>query len=231
MKIYRLAFLALALFNSFSAFSQDLSGINYLQYNKKDITLEKDLIFPKDIAIGNKNAPVTIVEYSSFSCVHCAELSKNVMKDLKSKYIDSGKVLLILRDFPLDKASLTASTLFSCYNSNFYCANCSKKSPREPIKFSTEIFESRDNWNATNALDLIKSVAMKNGMSDKEIEKCLSDEALQNKIVHSKIIGIKYLKINAVPTLFINGKNYEGKHTSKDIEEYIDGILNTNNTQ
>ncbi|MFV9838998.1 MAG: DsbA family protein [Aaplasma endosymbiont of Hyalomma asiaticum] len=177
-------------------------------------------LMPKDRYLGNEDAPVVIVEYASFTCSHCADFATKVFPLLKSEYIDTGKVLYIYRDFPLDKLSLTAAMLGSCYRDN-----------KTFFSYVRAVFGSFDTLIATyKDLGLLTNIAKISNISDEEFKKCTSDESLMDDIVQQKYLAVTKLDVNATPIFFINGRKYESAHTfdvmSEEIEREIALRLN-----
>ncbi|WP_041651625.1 DsbA family protein [Anaplasma centrale] len=189
--------------------------------NTADITAEKLLgLIPGDRFLGNTSAPVVMVEYASFSCSHCADFATKVLPRLKSEYIDKGKLLYILRDFPLDKLSLSAAMLGTCYKDN-----------KTFFAYAKAVFNSFDALIATHKdLGLLSNIAKISNISDEEFKKCTTNEALMDRVVQQKFLAVNKLDVNATPAFFLNGQRYEGSHdftsVSAEIEKLI--LLNPN---
>ena len=169
-------------------------------------------LMPKDRYLGDVHAPVVIVEYASFTCSHCADFATKVFPLLKSEYIDTGKVLYIYRDFPLDKLSLTAAMLGSCYRDN-----------KAFFAYVRAVFGSFDTLIATyKDLGLLTNIAKISNISDEEFKKCTSDESLMDDIVQQKYLAVTKLDVNATPIFFINGRKYESAHAFDVMSEEIE---------
>lgn len=181
-----------------------------------DITPQQLLsLMPKDRYLGDVNAPVVIVEYASFTCSHCADFAAKVFPLLKSEYIDTGKVLYIYRDFPLDKLSLTAAMLGSCYRDN-----------KTFFAYVRAVFGAFDTLIATyKDLGLLTNIAKISNISDEEFKKCTTDESLMDDIVQQKFLAVSKLDVNATPVFFINGRKYESAHTFDVMSEEIEREL------
>ncbi|MDB1135571.1 DsbA family protein [Candidatus Anaplasma sp. TIGMIC] len=169
-------------------------------------------LLPDDRFLGREDAPVVIVEYASFSCAHCADFATKVFPRLKSVYVDTGKVLYIYRDFPLDRLSLRAAMLGMCYKDN-----------KSFFSYVKAVFSSFDTLIATyKDLGLLVNIAKISNISDDEFKRCTTDDALMDRIVQQKFHAVNKLDVNATPVFFINGKRYESAHNFDSISEEIE---------
>jgi protein-disulfide isomerase len=168
-----------------------------------------------DMVLGKADAPVTIVEYSSLSCPHCATFHKEVLPKLKSEYIDTGKVRYVEREFPLNNAAFAGSVLARCV---------------DPIRFyvfNDMLFSRQDEWAfKEDAIVPLRQYAKQAGLTDAEFDKCIDDEALQKKVVAVRNQGEKE-GVKGTPTFFINGKVYKGAPTLEAMAEAIKPYLTT----
>ncbi|CEI84934.1 DsbA family protein [Ehrlichia minasensis] len=181
-----------------------------------DITAKELLsLLPNDRFVGNTKAPVVIIEYASFSCMHCAYFTLNVFPELERKYIKTGKVLYIFRNFPLDYISLKAAMLGTCYNT----AN-------RFFTYARAVFSSIEAL-VTNYKDLgvLSNIAKISNISDERFEKCISDEDIMNYIIQEKFVANRKLQVNATPVFFINGKKYDKSHDIESFSEVIDELI------
>ncbi len=168
-----------------------------------------------DMVLGKEDAPVTIVEYSSLTCPHCAHFHRDVMPALKSEYIDAGKVRFIQREFPLNNAALAGSVLARCVD------------PSRFFAFTDLLFSKQEDWAfKDDALQPLKLYAKQAGLTDADFEKCIDDELLQKKILAVRERGEKE-GVKGTPTFFINGKIYNGAPTLAALAEAIKPYLST----
>jgi len=162
-----------------------------------------------DVVEGQANAPVTVVEYASMTCSHCAAFATKVYPTLKSKYIDTGKAKLILREFPLDPLA----------TAGFMLARCSGDKREAMIEL---LFAQQKNWAFVDKpLDGLLNVVKQTGMTQETFERCLKDQALYDKINMVRDRGAEKFGVNATPTFFINGKRVSGEMTVEQLDKEI----------
>ena len=163
------------------------------------------------VVIGPDNAPVKIKIFSSFTCPHCASFHINIVPELKKKYIETGKVQLILIDFPLDEAAFNASKLLHCLDKT------------KQILFLDVIYKTQNEWtNASNMNDInnnLKKIVKDLGISSSQFEKCIKDETISDKILNGRIAATKKYSIESTPTIVINEKKLEGSANFENIKK------------
>lgn len=175
---------------------------------QRDVGVDK-LMAPgplPDITIGNKNAKVTLVEYASMSCPACASFHKNVMPKLKKRYIDTGKVLLVMREFPLNEVAVAVSMLTRCAGDNDKMA-----------ALIDVYFEHQDKWLVRgNLVPKLFELARQAGFTRETFEKCLQDQELSKKLVKQRDIASREFGVSRTPSFFVNGKALQGNIMSID---------------
>jgi len=172
------------------------------------LALSKD-----DRILGNPDAPITIVEYASLTCPHCAHFTNEVLPELKKKWIDTGKAKLILRDYPLDEPALRAAMIARCAPPDRYYA------------FVDTFFGSQEKWvTARDYRDALARLVKLGGMSREEFDNCLKNTTLENKIVEGRLIASKELDVNSTPTFFINGAKFTGAPTVEEFDKALSGL-------
>ncbi len=150
-------------------------------------------------AVGNPQAPVTVVEYASMTCSHCADFHTKTFPELKTKYIDTGKVYFILREMPFDPVATAGFMLARCMPEQAYFPTISA------------LFETQKSWAFSNdPATGLRVIAKQAGMTDAAFEKCLTDNDLAAKVQASATYANEQLGVNATPTFFINGKKING---------------------
>jgi protein-disulfide isomerase len=168
-----------------------------------------------DIAIGSAKAPVTITEYSSMSCPHCAAFSQNVFPMLRSKYIETGKVRFVFREFPLDIKAAAASIL----------ARCIGKDDSEKYLGAVEmLFKLQDRLMAQTK-DTLIHVGKQHGMSEQDVKTCEEDQAQFDKLNADQQYAHRELKVTSTPTFFLNGVRLQGSMSFEELEERLKPLL------
>ena len=166
-----------------------------------------------DMALGNADAPVTIVEYASMTCPHCAHFHATVLPELKTKYIDTGKVRLIFREFPFDPRAEAGFMLARCSNDKYF--------PMIDV-----LFRQQQNWaSVENAKDALLQISKLAGFSQESFEACLTDQKLLEDVRAVRKRGEEEFKVDSTPTFFINGNTYKGALTIAEMSAIIDGML------
>ncbi len=168
---------------------------------------------PTDHVLGKQDAPVVIVEYASMTCPHCASFHNEVLPELKKKYIDTGKVRYVYRDFPLDAVALQAAQIAECAGSERYFAVLDL------------IFQTQSQWAAAKdpMADLAKSLRI-GGITEADIKTCLANDKIATAIVAERQAGEK-LGVSATPTLFINGERWTGARTIAALDDALAKVL------
>ncbi len=166
-----------------------------------------------DRILGNPDAPITIVEYASLTCPHCAHFANEVLPELKKKWIDTGKAKLVLRDFPLDEPALRAAMIARC-------------APRERFyAYVDTLFAAQEKWvMAKDYREALARLVKIGGMSKDEFDNCLNNTALENKIVEERLVASKELDVNSTPTFFINGTKFTGAPTVDEFDKALSGV-------
>jgi protein-disulfide isomerase len=166
-----------------------------------------------DKVLGNADAPVTIVEYASMTCPHCAHFHATTLPELKTKYIDTGKVRLIFREFPFDPRAEAGFMLARCSNDNYF--------PMVDV-----LFRQQQNWaSVENAKDALLQISKLAGFSQESFEACLTDQKLLEDVRAVQKRGADEFKVDSTPTFFINGNTYKGALTIAEMSAIIDGML------
>ena len=168
-----------------------------------------------DIVIGSAKAPVTITEYASMSCPHCAAFGENVFPMLRSRFIDTGKVRFVFREFPLDPKAAAASML----------ARCIAKDDSEKYLGAVEtLFKLQDRLVAQTK-DTLFLVGKLNGMNEQEVEGCAKDQAQLDRLAADQQYALRELKVVSTPTFFLNGVKLQGSMSFEELEERLKPLL------
>jgi len=166
-----------------------------------------------DRILGNPEAPITIVEYASMTCPHCAHFQDDVLPEIRKKWIDTGKAKLVLRDFPLDEPALRAAMIARCAPPDRYYA------------FADTFFAAQEKWvKASDYREALARLAKLGGLGKDEFDSCLKDTALENRIVESRLVASKELDVNSTPTFFVNGSKFTGAPTVEEFDKLLSSL-------
>jgi len=168
-----------------------------------------------ELTVGDKNAPVTIVEYMSMSCPACGNFHKTTYPKLKEKYIDTGKVYFVMREFPLNNLAAAGAMLARC-------AGDSEKS----IAMIEVLFAKQRDWVSNRAVEELTKIAKQAGFTQERFEKCLQDGELLKKLSKRRDKADKDFGVDATPSFFINGKRLRTRVFSTEaFEKVIEPLL------
>jgi protein-disulfide isomerase len=197
-----------------------LSGPLFAQRKKAgptEVSLE-ELMKPgplPDLVLGKDDAPITVVEYASMTCGHCANFHNKVFPALKEKYIDTGKVRLIFREFPLDNLAAGAAMLARCIGGD------------KTFPLISALFHTQETWAFVKGdprPELFK-VAKQAGFTQESFDKCLSTQKLLDEISAIRARAVDAFGVNSTPTFFINGKKLTAGATLDEFEKAFAPIL------
>ena len=167
----------------------------------------------QDRVLGKSDAPITIVEYASLSCPHCANFATKVLPKLREKWIDPGKAKLILRAFPLDEPALRAEMVARCVP------------PERYYPLVETLFEAQDKWVvAKDWQAALQRIAQLAGVPKTKFEACIADKALEGQVAQSRLTAAQQLSVNSTPTFFINGTKYDGEPSLEAFDKLLSGL-------
>ena len=165
---------------------------------------------PDDRILGKADAPITIVEYASLTCPHCAAFARDTLPKIKAEWIDPGKAKLVFRDFPLDGSAVKASVLARC------------APPEKFYGFIDVLFSSQESWARNpDPTPGLARIAKLGGMSEDQFNACMADNALQDKVLASRLTAEKEYKVESTPTFFINGTKLTGALPYEQFDEAL----------
>ena len=168
-----------------------------------------------ELSLGNKDATVTIVEYMSMSCPACGNFHNTTFKELKKKYIDTGKVRFVIREFPLNNLAAAGAML----------ARCTEDGAKS-IALIEILFAKQRDWVSNNALQELLKIGKQAGITEERFEKCLQDNDMLGKLSRRRDKADKEFGIDATPSFFINGKRLQGRNfTLEAFEKVIEPLL------
>jgi protein-disulfide isomerase len=167
--------------------------------------VEQPEIGPDEHVLGKADAPVTIIEYASMTCPHCADFHAKTMPRIKSEYIDKGHVRFVFRPFPLDQLAARATLLAQCAPGDGY------------FSMLDILFRSQSDWSsAADKIAALKQIGRTVGLADADMDRCMADEAAIDKIVASMQDAQARFGIDSTPSFVVNGKTY----TNRPMEDF-----------
>jgi protein-disulfide isomerase len=161
----------------------------------------------RELVLGSNDAPITVVEYLSMTCSHCADFHNGVLPKLKEKYVDTGKVKFVMREFPLDDRGVAAAMLVRCASDD------------KALSLIATLFAKQAQWafRPGNARAHLSEIAQQAGFTQKSLDACLADQKLLDKVSAVRDRAAKTFNVKSTPAFFINGKRFNAKPT---IEEF-----------
>jgi len=171
-----------------------------------------DLLVPGplgDEIQGQADAPVTIVEYASMTCPHCSHFHETTYPEMKKKYIDTGKVRFIFREFPLDPLAAAAAML----------ARCAGKDKFFPL--IDAFFAQQKDWVVQKPLQPMFAIAKQAGFTQQSFDECLANQQLLTGLEEQRTRATQKFNVNSTPTFFINGKTVRGALTPEELDKQV----------
>ena len=173
-------------------------------------------ITENDFIIGDENAPITIIEYASMSCSHCADFHTKTLPDLKTEFIDTGKVRMVFRDYPFNYPALLGSMMMRCIPGDVR------------YDYMNALYQLQPNWvnrdPKITKKELYK-IMQSGGMTKDEFDTCYGDLDNENLILEGVMAAQKDFNIKSTPSFVINGNLVEGNKNIKEFRQIIDKIL------
>jgi protein-disulfide isomerase len=166
-----------------------------------------------DVVLGSDKATVTVIEYASMTCPHCAHFSETTFPEFQKRYIDTGKVRFIFREYPLD--ALAAA--------GFMLARCAGKDKFMPVVET--LFAKQREWMVEKPLDPLRAIAKQFGFTEQSFDDCLKNQKVLDGITDVRDRAYQKLGVNSTPTFFVNGKKYTGDQSIDMLAKAIDPYL------
>jgi protein-disulfide isomerase len=182
------------------------SGVSLAQ----DIPLDKAMA---DRVLGKADAPITIIEYASMTCPHCARFHKETLPKIKAAYVDTGKVKLIYRDFPFDGLALRAAAMARC------------AAPERYFAVVDTIFQQQENWSrAKDPLAALSNIGKLAGMSQAQVDACFKDTKLLDAIAQVRLDGEKTHGVDSTPTFIVGNKKISGAESFESFDKLLKSL-------
>lgn len=176
-----------------------------------------DAPLASDFVMGKKTATLNLVEYASMSCSHCAHFNAAVMPDIKKKYIETGKVRYILRQFPLNEPALKGAMLMECLG---------EQDQSKYYTFARVLFDAQNKWAFdANFLSNLETIAAVGGVSKDQFAGCTNSTERESQILQRQKLAKDELKIASTPTIIIGNEQYTGERTPEAVGKFIEKKL------
>lgn len=176
-----------------------------------------DAPLKSDYAMGSDKAPIVMLEYASLSCPHCAHFSNTVLPELQKKYIETGKLRYVLRQFPINEPALKAAMLVECVG---------EQSHEKYFLFSKVLFDAQNKWAFDgNYVGGLQTIAQVGGLTPEQFQGCINNTDREIKLLNIKKQATDELKIPHTPYIFIAGEVYSGNLNIDDVSAFIEAKL------
>jgi protein-disulfide isomerase len=169
-----------------------------------------------DMALGPADAAVTVTEFASMTCPHCAAFNEQVFPQIKKEFIDTGKIRWIFREFPLDIKAAAGSMLSRCIANG----DASKY-----FAVTDMLFRQQGDWVVKNTTETLARIGKQAGLSQQQVEDCLKNQALLDKIAADQKYASDILKVDSTPTFFVNGEKIKGEASFEEFSKKINSLL------
>jgi len=169
----------------------------------------------KTISEGSVDAKIKLIVFESLTCSHCADFHKKVYPGLKENFIDKGHVYIVFKNFPLDMAAMNASKI----------AHCRNDGNSEILHY---LFDNQDKWVKGNTIEELNQNIKKfidKSAFNLDVEKCLSNKEVEDHILEDRIEGAKKYKLEATPTLIINGEKFDNPTNYKKLKKFLEKLI------
>jgi protein-disulfide isomerase len=163
--------------------------------------------------LGDADAPITIIEYSSLTCPHCASFHQDTLPQLKQEWIETGKAKLVFRHYPLDRLALGAALMTNCFEGDRFFAVLEM------------LFAQQQQWaRADNPGQALARIGAQAGMDQSTFEQCVTDQQEAQDILAKQEAGRKQAEIQSTPTFLIEGEKIEGAKPYAEFEEVLSDL-------
>jgi protein-disulfide isomerase len=172
---------------------------------------------PTDFVMGSPDAKLVMVEYASLTCPHCAHFSNSVLPELEKRYINTGKMRYILRQFPLNEPALKGAMLLHCVGA---------QNKDKYYVFARVLFDAQNKWAFDgNYMSGLETIATVGGMTKEQFNNCLASTEREMDVLRDKKLANDELKVPHTPYIYIGNEVYEGDRAVEPISKFIDAKL------
>ena len=170
--------------------------------------------WPDDRSIGSADAPVTMIEYASLTCPHCASFHRETLPKLKQAYIDTGKVRLVYRDFPIDALAFRAAILTRCVE------------PERYFGMLEVLFAGQDGWaRAKDPMAALRRIGRLAGIGTEKFDACMTDKKIGDGILGTRLKASQEHDVGTTPTFIINGRKITGAQPYEEFDKILRALV------
>jgi len=163
-----------------------------------------------DLPLGQEKAPVTVIEYASLTCPHCAHFHTTTYAKFKEKYVDTGKVRFIFRDFPFDRLAVMGGVLARCAG------------PQRYYGMLSVLFQQQRQWaQAPDPVAALTQIGRMAGLSKERVDACFQDQALADAVLNNRLEGEKKFQVSSTPSFVIDGRTHSGALTLEQLDKLL----------
>ena len=201
--------------------ASDVTPKPKIEDTRSTIEPEKDLftIHEHDLVLGNRDSKVLVIEYSALTCPHCAYYHKEVYPELKKKYIDTGKIAYVVREFVSNKQDLDGAILSRCL-----------ADPKDPVKLLSILYAKQDSWAFNkNYKELLENIGQLAGISKEKYAECLARNDWVQMLANNSRSMTFYKEFVGTPAFVVNGKIYKGNYDVANLSKAIDAVMENGN--
>ncbi len=177
---------------------------------------EGDDVVVQEMILGNPDAPITVIEYASHTCPHCAHFHETIYPDFEADYIDSGEVQFILREVYFDRYGLWAGMVARCGG------------PLRYFGMVEMIMEGQSEWTQGEPAQIaenLRRIGRSAGLTDDALDACLTDNAMAEALIAVSMENAEADGVQGTPSFVINGETYSNTEFSRDYAEILDGLI------
>ncbi len=167
----------------------------------------------REIVYGSPDAPVTIVEYASLTCPHCANFHSDILPELKTRLIDTGKARLVFKDFPLDQLALRAAVMVRCNAGT-------RRNAMLDVLFTTQLSWAR----SQDPVGALMNIGRASGMTDQDLEACFNNQEIIDSVIQQRLDAEQTYQVSSTPSFVIDGKLYRGALSVEQIAVVVDSL-------
>ncbi len=166
-----------------------------------------------EIVYGDADAPVTIIEYASLTCPHCADFHTEILPGVKERLLDPGKAKLVYRNFPLDQLAVLAAVMVRCNTGT-------RRNAMLDVLFSTQ-----ETWaTSPDPVAALRNIGRAAGMTDQALDACFNDQQIIDGVIKERLDAENQYQINSTPSFVVDGEVYRGGLTVEQITELVESL-------